>query len=57
MSNKIIRANKQYCGMLGLKINVKLQGNNMSLQQKHLPFLQEAPVCKEIIDLPDKFSN
>jgi len=43
MSNKILKANKQYCGMLGLKINVKLQGNNMSLQQGYLPFLQEAP--------------
>src|SRR5207237_465268 len=53
MSNKILKANKQYYGMLGLKINVKLQGNNMSLQQE-LSFLQEAPVCKEMIsDLKD----
>jgi len=46
MSNKILKANKQYCGMLGLKINVKLRGDNMSLQKEFLPFLHEAPVFK-----------
>ncbi|CAG8604681.1 6985_t:CDS:10 [Funneliformis mosseae] len=43
MSNKLFKANKQYCGMLGLKINVKLQGNNVSLQREYLPFFLEAP--------------
>ncbi|KAG9307330.1 hypothetical protein G9A89_017158 [Geosiphon pyriformis] len=43
MGKKILRANKQYYGMLGLKINVKLQGSNMSLQPGYLPFLEKAP--------------
>ncbi|CAI2175449.1 1381_t:CDS:10 [Funneliformis geosporum] len=43
ISNKLYKPNKQYCGMLGLKINVKLQGNNVSLQREYLPFFLEAP--------------
>ncbi|CAJ0642584.1 11300_t:CDS:10 [Entrophospora sp. SA101] len=38
-----VTINKQYCGMLGLKINVKLQGSNMSLQNGFLPFFQDEP--------------
>ncbi|CAG8473234.1 3079_t:CDS:10 [Ambispora leptoticha] len=37
------KRNKQYYGMLGLKINKKLGGTNMSLQKGFLPFFENAP--------------
>ncbi|KAG0012896.1 Eukaryotic translation initiation factor 2C [Podila clonocystis] len=43
LSNKIRRANKQYCGMLGLKINTKLGGVNSVLPQGTIPFYTSAP--------------
>ncbi|CAG8562563.1 9934_t:CDS:2 [Paraglomus occultum] len=35
--------NKQTAGMLGLKINVKLNGSNMALHSGSLPFIEEKP--------------
>ncbi|KAG0320493.1 Eukaryotic translation initiation factor 2C [Podila horticola] len=43
LSNKIRRANKQYCGMLGLKINTKLGGINNVLPEGAIPFYTSAP--------------
>ncbi|CAG8636514.1 4391_t:CDS:10 [Ambispora gerdemannii] len=37
------KRNKQYYGMLGLKINNKLRGINVSLQPGYLRFFEEAP--------------
>ncbi|KAG0057713.1 Protein argonaute 10 [Gryganskiella cystojenkinii] len=42
LSKKIQRVNKQYCGMLGLKINTKLGGCN-SVLTAGIPFLSEKP--------------
>ena len=36
--------NKQTAGMLGLKINVKLNGSNMALYSGSLKFIEEKPV-------------
>ncbi|KAF9300502.1 Eukaryotic translation initiation factor 2C [Mortierella antarctica] len=43
LSNKIRKANKQYCGMLGLKINTKLGGVNNVLHQGAIPFYTSVP--------------
>ncbi|KAG0344622.1 Eukaryotic translation initiation factor 2C [Podila humilis] len=43
LSNKIRKANKQYCGMLGLKINTKLGGINNVLTRDAVPFCSSAP--------------
>ncbi|KAF9427106.1 eukaryotic translation initiation factor 2C, 2 [Podila epigama] len=43
LSNKIKRVNRQYCGMLGLKINAKLGGINNTLAKNSIPFVTEAP--------------
>lgn len=43
LSNKVRKADKQYCGMLGLKINTKLGGINNVLPQGTIPFYTSAP--------------
>ncbi|KAG0333928.1 eukaryotic translation initiation factor 2C, 2, partial [Podila humilis] len=43
LSSKIKRVNKQYCGMLGLKINAKLGGINSTLEKNSIPFVTSAP--------------
>lgn len=43
LSKKVSRPSKQYCGMLGLKINSKLGGINNTLSKTSIPFLNQAP--------------
>ncbi|KAF9963509.1 Protein argonaute 10, partial [Mortierella alpina] len=43
LSKKLRNVNKQYCGMLGLKINSKLGGVNSTLVKASIPFLTERP--------------
>lgn len=43
LSKKVSRPSKQYCGLLGLKINSKLGGINSTLSKSSIPFLNQAP--------------
>ncbi|KAG0321603.1 Protein argonaute 10 [Linnemannia gamsii] len=43
LSKKVSRPSKQYCGLLGLKINSKLGGINNTLSKSSIPFLSQAP--------------
>ncbi|KAF9120015.1 Eukaryotic translation initiation factor 2C [Mortierella sp. 14UC] len=43
LSKKVSRPSKQYCGMLGLKINTKLGGINSTVTKASIPFLNQAP--------------
>ncbi|KAF8931279.1 argonaute 1 [Haplosporangium bisporale] len=43
LSNKVRKVNKQYCGMLGLKINTKLGGINSTLARDSIPFVTDTP--------------
>ncbi|KAF9924651.1 Eukaryotic translation initiation factor 2C [Linnemannia zychae] len=43
LSKKVSRVTKQYCGMLGLKINSKLGGINNTVTKASIPFLAQAP--------------
>ncbi|KAF9980022.1 Protein argonaute 10 [Mortierella antarctica] len=43
LSKKLRNVNKQYCGMLGLKINSKLGGVNSTLIKASIPFLTDKP--------------
>ncbi|KAF9089788.1 Protein argonaute 10 [Mortierella sp. AD031] len=43
LSKKVSRPSKQYCGMLGLKINSKLGGVNSTLSKDSIPFFNTAP--------------
>ncbi|KAG0205476.1 Protein argonaute 10 [Mortierella sp. GBA30] len=43
LSKKVRTVTKQYCGMLGLKINSKLGGVNNTLSKTAIPFLTERP--------------
>ncbi|KAK3836299.1 MAG: Piwi domain-containing protein [Linnemannia gamsii] len=43
LSKKVGRVSKQYCGMLGLKINSKLGGINSTVTKASIPFLNQAP--------------
>ncbi|KAF9181636.1 Eukaryotic translation initiation factor 2C [Haplosporangium sp. Z 11] len=43
LANKVKRVTKQYCGMLGLKINSKLGGVNSTLARGSIPFLNANP--------------
>lgn len=43
LSNKVRKVNKQYCGMLGLKINTKLGGINSTLARDSIPFVTDMP--------------
>ncbi|KAF9321154.1 Protein argonaute 10 [Podila horticola] len=43
LSEKVRKVNKQYCGMLGLKINTKLGGINNTLARNSIPFVTDAP--------------
>ncbi|KAG0358543.1 Eukaryotic translation initiation factor 2C, partial [Gamsiella multidivaricata] len=43
LSRNVLRANKQYCGNIGLKINAKLGGMNNNLKGTAIPFLSQKP--------------
>lgn len=43
LSEKVRKVKKQYCGMLGLKINTKLGGINSTLFHNSIPFVTDAP--------------
>ncbi|KAG0349818.1 eukaryotic translation initiation factor 2C, 2 [Podila minutissima] len=43
LSEKVRKVTKQYCGMLGLKINTKLGGINSTLFHNSIPFVTDAP--------------
>ncbi|KAG0083426.1 hypothetical protein BGZ93_001816 [Podila epicladia] len=43
LSEKVRKVKKQYCGMLGLKINTKLGGINSTLSRNSIPFVTDAP--------------
>jgi hypothetical protein len=45
------KMNKQTAGMLGLKINVKLNGTNAILGSGHLKFIEEKPVNIHMVNI------